>query len=303
MCRRVLDEGWSPTEAAEAAGVSERTCFKWLARLRIEGEAGLIDRTSAPRRTPSKTAPPREKTIVGLRELRMTSAEIAECLEMPLSTVRAVLSRHGLGRLRPPQDPEPPNRYERRHAGELIHIDMKKLARINRPGRHLRFDPGGTVRHGKEKGYEYLHVAVDDATRVAYAEVLPNQTDRAAIGFLLRATAFFNEHGVVVKEVMTDNGGCYCSKIHALACHKLGIKHLRTRPYRPRTNGKAERFIRTIAEGWAHRVVYSSSEHRVTTLPAWLHRYNHRRRHGSLGETPIKRLGRLTMNNVAVLYN
>ena len=301
MVRRVVEQGWSLTKAAEAAEVSERTCWKWVARYRAEGEPGLRDRSSAPASIPHRTSQGRVEVIALLRRLRMTGAEIAFCLAMPLSTVSAVLQRIGLGKLSRLQPLEPPNRYERRHAGELLHIDVKKLGRIEHAGhRMLGRGPG---RHGARGsiGWEFVHVCVDDATRLAYVEVLVDEKAATCIGFLRRAVAFYAAHGIAVERVLTDNGSGYRSTLHAVACRALGVRHLRTRPYRPRTNGKAERFIRTLLAGWAYGALYASSRERTTALDGWLWTYNHRRPHGALAhKPPIARLNEL--NNLAGSY-
>jgi transposase InsO family protein len=302
MVLRVLEQGWSLAEAAEAAGVSERTCSKWVKRYRVEGEAGLLDRSSAPKSIPHRTPDELVEVIVLLRKLRMTGAEIAFCLAMALSTVSAVLLRVGLGKLSRLEPPEPPNRYERRTAGELLHIDVKKLGRIHRGAGH-RVLGRGPGRHGGKgrAGWEYVHVCVDDATRLAYVEVLTDEKASTAVGFLGRAIAFYVAHGITVERVMTDNGSAYRSAIHAFACRTLGIRHLRTRPYRPRTNGKAERFIRTLLAGWAYGALYGSSRERAAALDGWLWTYNHRRPHGALShKPPIARLAEL--NNLPGSY-
>ncbi|MBS1890627.1 MAG: IS481 family transposase [Actinobacteria bacterium] len=313
MVRRILEEGVALAEAAEAAGVSARTARKWVRRYREEGEAGLLDRSSAPRRVHNVTPPPRVEAITALRHLRMTGPEIAEVLEMPTSTVSAVLLRIGLGRLSRLEAPEPVRRYERSRPGELIHIDVKKLGRIvggaghrvlGRDGRRrnpTRRDGSGVRR--AQVGWERVHVCVDDATRLAYVEVLADEKTTTAIGFLGRALAFYRSHGIEVERLMTDNGPAYTSAAHALACRALGIRHVRTRPYRPQTNGKAERFIRTMLREWAYAGVYGSSPERAAALSGWLERYNFRRRHGALGHRPpIERLRELTGNNVAGIY-
>ena len=307
MALRVIEQGWSLARAAEAAGVSERTCRKWRDRYLAEGEAGLLDRSSAPGSIPHRTSQELVEVIVLLRRLRMTGAEIALCLTMALSTVSAVLLRVGLGKLSRLEPPEPPNRYERRHPGELIHVDIKKLGRIptGRAGhrvhgqRRLQRSP---IKDGKRTvGWEFVHVCVDDATRLAYVEVLADEKATTAVGFLHRAIAFYRRHGISVERVMSDNGACYRSTMHAFACRALGLRHLRTRPYRPRTNGKAERFIRTLLAGWAYGAIYGSSPERTAALDGWLWTYNHRRPHGSLShKTPIARLNEL--NNVAGSY-
>ncbi len=295
---RVIDEGWSIAEAAAAAEVSARTAAMWAARYRGEGEAGLRDRSSAPRRIPHRTPADRVRLIELLRRLRMTSVEIAASLAMPLSTISAVLGRLGLGRLSRLDPPEPPNRYERRRAGELLHIDVKKLGRISRVGHRISGDRRSRTRGA---GWEYVHVCVDDATRLAYVEVLSDEKATTICGFLRRAVGFYRRHGVRVERVMTDNGSGYRSARHAVVCRSLGLRHLRTRPYRPRTNGKAERFIRTMLAGWAYGAVYASSLERRRALDGWLWTYNHHRPHAALGRLPpIARLNE--QNNVAGIY-
>jgi transposase InsO family protein len=287
-----LEGGWSLRSAAEAAGVSERTAAKWLARWREEGEAGLEDRSSAPRRVPSRLAADRVEAIEALRRLRMTAAEIAEVLNMALSTVSRWLARIGLGKRSRLQPPEPPNRYERKRPGELIHVDVKKLGRISARGaghrvagnRRSQFKVG--PRRLGATGWEFVHVCVDDATRLAYVEVLDDEKGATAAGFLRRAVAWFSSMGVTVERVLSDNGACYRSRLHAQACTELGMRHLFTRPYRPRTNGKAERFIQTLTYRWAYGAIYGSSAERTAALPGWLDHYNFRRGHGSLGHRP-----------------
>jgi len=308
MVVRVVEHGWSLTSAAAAAEVSERTCAKWVARYRAEGEAGLRDRSSAPRSIPHRTPTDRVEAITALRRLRITGAEIAECLGMAISTVSAVLKRQGLGRLSRLEPPEPPNRYQRRHPGELIHVDVKKLGRIRGAGHRVtgsRASQKKTRLHGKRvgvAGWEFVHVCVDDATRIAYVEVLDDEKGLTAAGFLSRAVAFYAAHGITVERVMSDNGACYRSIAHAVVCRALGLRHLRTRPYRPRTNGKAERFIRTLLAGWAYGPIYGSSRERTAAFDGWLWTYNHRRPHGALShKPPIARLDEL--NNLAGSYN
>jgi transposase InsO family protein len=241
-----IEAGWSLAEAAEAAGVSDRTAAKWLARWRAEGEAGLLDRSSAPRRVPGRTPRLRVEAIEALRRLRMTGAEIAELLEMPLSTVSAVLRRIGLGKLSRLDPLEPPNRYERARPGELLHVDVKKLARIHGAGHRMTGNRKSqnkrrSRRRAGDLGWEFVHVCVDDATRLAYAEVLTDERGETAAGFLRRAVAWFNTMGIKPERVLSDNGSCYRSRVHKTTCLELGIKPKFTRPYRPRTNGKAER--------------------------------------------------------------
>ena len=315
MVRRVLEEGIALTEAAEAAGVSARTAGKWVRRYRSEGEAGLLDRSSAPRTVHNATPADRVEAIAALRRVRLTGPEIAETLEMATSTVSAVLKRIGLGKLSRLEPEEPIRRYERSRPGELLHIDVKKLGRIGPHGAghrvlgrswakkgHTRTDAEGVRR--LQTGWERVHVCVDDATRLAYVEVLPDEKATTAIGFLRRAVAFYRSHGIVVEQLMTDNGSAYVSTAHALACRALGIRHIRTRPRRPQTNGKAERFIRTMLREWAYAAVYGNSAERTAALSGWVERYNFRRRHGALGHRPpIQRLRDLTGNNVAGIYS
>ena len=288
LAGRVLDQGWTLRAAAEAAGVSVRCARKWVGRYRVEGEAGLADRSSAPRRVANRTPADRVAAIVALRQLRMTAAEIAETLAMPLSTVSAVLRRSGIGRLGR-IGLEQPVRYEREHPGELVHIDVKKLGRIARPGHRVtgRISAAApATRRIHDQGWEFVHIAIDDYSRLAYAEVLADEKAATAAGFLRRAVAYYQRHGIHVERILTDNGSCYRGRIHALACRSLGIKHSRTRPYRPQTNGKAERFIRTMLNGWAYAAIYRTSHERTQALDGWLWHYNHRRRHSALGHRP-----------------
>jgi len=299
LIRRIEEEHWSLMAAAEAAGVSERTAAKWLARWRAEGEAGLLDRSSAPRRRPTQLPADRLGAIEALRRLRMTAAEIAEVLGMALSTVSRWLKKIGLGKRSRMDPPEPPNRYERKRPGELIHVDVKKLGRIVVPGhrvtgnRRVRAARSGARRLGTA-GWEFVHVCVDDATRLAYVEVLGDEKGATAAGFLRRAARWFKGMGISVERVLSDNGSCYRSGAHAEACTELGVRHLFTRPYRPRTNGKAERFIQTLTNRWAYGAIYGSSAERTAALPGWLTHYNFTRGHGSLGhKAPAARLAEL----------
>jgi len=301
LVARVVDEGWSLTSAAAAAEVSDRTARKWVARWRTDGDAGLLDRSSAPRRQPAATPAERVEAIAALRRVRMTGAEIAECLGMAISTVQGILTRIGLGKLSRLEPPEPPNRYERARPGELIHVDVKKLVKIGNGAGHRA--TGKRTSHARGIGWEFVHVCVDDATRLAYVEVLKDEKATTCIAFLRRAIRHYAAHGVEVERLMTDNGSSYRSKLHQIACRTLGIKHLRTRPYRPRTNGKAERFIRTMLGGWAYGAIYRNSAERTKALDGWLWTYNHRRPHGSLShQPPISRLHQLTGNNLAGSY-
>jgi transposase InsO family protein len=310
---RVENAGWSLSSAAEAAGISDRTARKWLARYRAEGPDGLLDRSSAPATVANRTHERRTEVIAALRRLRLTGLEIAECLQMPHSTVSGILTRIGMGKLGR-LGLEPAQRYERERPGELIHVDVKKLGRIQggagkrvgdgvrRPGyTPQRTDAAGVRRH--TVGWEYVHVAIDDATRLAYVEVLPDEKATTAIGFLRRAAAHYASYGVRVERLITDNGSAYRSAIHAIACRTLGIRHLRTRPYRPQTNGKAERFIRTMLGGWAYGAIYRNSHERNAALAGWLDFYNRQRPHGSLSHRPpLTRLHELSGNNLLGSY-
>jgi transposase InsO family protein len=294
LAARVVERGWTVAAAAEAAGVSVRCARKWVGRYREAGEAGLVDRSSAPRRVANRTSPERVAVILGLRRLRMTAAEIAETLMMPLSTVSVVLRRNGLGKLGR-IGLERPVRYERSRPGELVHIDVKKLGRIKGGAgwrvrdRKQHYNATFLDRDRKRRrtvGWEYVHVAVDDHSRLAYAEVLLDEKASTAAGFLRRAVAHYRRHGIKVERIITDNGSAYRGVVHALACRQLGIRHLKSRPYRPQTNGKAERFIRTLLNGWAYGAIYRSSQERSRALDGWLWHYNHRRRHSALGHQP-----------------
>jgi transposase InsO family protein len=308
LVERIESRTWSLAAAAAAAGVSERTAYRWLKRWREEGDAGLADRSCAPRSIPHRTPTDRVETIEKLRKLFMTAAEIADVLGMALSTVSAVLKRIGLGKRSRLEPPEPSNRYERKRPGELVHLDVKKLGRIAGAGHRMI---GSRKSQNKERrakrrvgalGWEFVHVAVDDATRLAYAEVLPDERGETAAGFLRRAVTWFAQFAIEVAWILSDNGACYRSDAHALACRELGIRRLFTQPYRPRTNGKAERFIQTLVNRWAYGALYGSSAERAAALPGWLTHYNFRRRHGSLGHKPPgTRLSELT--NVAGNYS
>ena len=268
MVMLVVDDGWTIKAAAAAFQTSSRTCGKWVSRHRELGECGLLDRSSAPRLVANRTDEQTVQVIAALRRLRFTGAEIAELLDRPLSTVSGILTRIGMGRLGR-LGLESVERYERARPGELIHIDVKKLGRIVGGAGKRVFggsshysgsftDAAGRVR--RKAGWDCVHIAIDDATRLAYAEVLPDETAITAVGFLRRAVAFYHRHGITVERLLTDNGSPYRSSIHALACRALGIRHLRTRPRRPQTNGKAERFIRTMLAGWAYGAITPATE-------------------------------------------
>jgi transposase InsO family protein/transposase len=304
LCERVVDEAWTVTKAAEAAEVSVRCARKWVARFRSEGESGLLDRSSAPFSIPHRTDEERVQAIAALRRLRFTGPEIAETLGMALSTVSGILTRIGMGKLGR-LGLEPTVRYERERPGELIHIDVKKLGRIQggagkrvRDGLRQHYTTRRTDATGKRRktvGWEFVHIAIDDCTRLAYAEVLANEKATTVVAFLGRAVAFFERHGMTVEQLLTDNGSGYRSAIHAIACRAMGIRHIRTRAYRPQTNGKAERFIRTMLGGWAYGAIYGDSKERTAALDGWLWYYNHHRRHSALGhKPPVARLNERT---------
>jgi transposase InsO family protein len=285
LVRRVLEEHWKVSEVAAAFGISERTVYRWLARWRA-GDRELLDRSSAPRRVPGRTPARVERVIERLRRLRMTSTQIAARLAMAVSTVGAVLTRLGLHRLSKLEPPEPANRYERRRFGELVHLDIKSLGRFRRPGHRVTGRGPSGWAGDRGHGWDYVHVAIDDYSRLAYVEVLPDQRRGSAIAFLERACAWFAERGAPVEEILTDNGSCYVANDFASACQRLGVKHLRTRAHRPRTNGKAERFIQTMLREWAYAAVYRTSDHRTRALAPWIDYYNNRRPHGALGHRP-----------------
>ncbi len=282
LVSRIL-AGSSVSFVAEAVGISRRTAFKWLARYRIEGEKGLLDRSSRPYRMPRKTSYWWEEEIVRLRRRRMTGAEIARHVSVSPATVARILARRGLSKLKALDPKEPIRRYQREHVGELLHFDIKKLGRIKGVGHRIT---GNGAHRARGVGWEFVHVAIDDASRLAYAEVLKNERTACATAFLKRTITWFATHGIHVQGLMTDNGPCYVSHGFTAACRRLSLRHLRTRPYRPRTNGKAERFIQTLLREWAYKRPYHSSAQRTDRLPRFLDYYNHRRPHASLRKKP-----------------
>lgn len=287
IVEHALSVAWSEDQAA-AMGITARTGYKWLRRYREEGLGGLQDRSSRPHSIPGLTTEDRAGLVVRLRTCRLTAGEIARKLRMPRSTVAAVLTRAGLSRLRYLDPPEPVVRYERDAPGDLVHLDIKKLGRIAKIGHRITGDRRDRTRGA---GWEYVHVAIDDMSRLAYVEVLANEQADTTIGFLKRALIFFRRHGITVRRIMTDNGSAYVSHVFAALCLQNNLRHLRTRPYRPCTNGKAERFIQTLLREWAYKRPYRSSRARTTALPRWLFRYNHYRPHASLGGlSPITRV-------------
>jgi transposase InsO family protein len=300
LVRRVLVEGQARSDVAEDLGVCERTVRKWVDRYEAEGEAGLADRSSRPHRSPNQTPAEDAARVAELRRQRWTGAQIAAELGMSKTTVFRVLRRLGLNRLKALEPAEPVRRYERDAPGELIHIDIKKLGRIGGVGHRITGDRTTRVRG---IGWEFVHVCIDDASRVAFAQVLPDERKANAVAFLKATIAYYEGLGVRVERVMTDNGSCYRSKAFAKACKKLGLRHIFTKPYTPKTNGKAERFIQSALREWAYAIAYSHSDQRTAELPRWLHRYNWHRPHGSLlAKPPISRLG-LTRNNLLRLHS
>jgi transposase InsO family protein len=301
LVERIVSLGWSAKRAAAALGCSDKTARKWAHRYRRGGFAHLHDRSSRPRCSPTTTPADREALIVQLRMQRRTGTEIARMLSMSKSTVYDVLKRVGLSRLKALDPPEPVVRYEYKRPGGLIHIDVKKLGRIGRPGHRVHGDRTSRVRG---IGWEFVHVCIDDHSRLAYVEVLPDETGPSCAGFLRRAVAWYERHGIRVRRVMTDNGSAYRwpTGLFGQLCIVLSLKHIKTRPYRPQTNGKAERFIQTLLREWAYAVAYETSNQRVQALPAWLRYYNRIRPHGSLGGVaPMSRIPQ-RRNNVLGLH-
>ncbi|HVY02969.1 MAG TPA: IS481 family transposase [Caulobacterales bacterium] len=278
--------GWTAGEIAEAVGISVRTVYKWLARHRRGGVGALADAASAPGRVANRLADPVIAEIARLRrERRLTGAAIARRLRLRRSTVAGWLARLGIGRLRLLQDKPPAVRYERERAGELVHVDVKKLGRFNKIGHRITGDP--QAGKSRRAGWDFVHVAIDDATRLAYVEILPDEKKESATAFLERALRWLKRQGVRVERVMSDNGSCYKSHLFGDLCRARGIKHIRTRPYTPKTNGKAERFIQTLLREWAYARPYQTSRRRNLALASFVDRYNHRRPHASLaGRSP-----------------
>jgi len=301
LVRRVVEEGQAPKAVATAFGVSIKTIGKWVERFKAEGPQGLLDRSSRPHRLHQPTPPATIERIAALRHQRWTGDQIAKEVGVSPATVSRVLKKLGLNKLKALDPAEPVRRYERENPGELIHIDIKKLGRFDKIGHRItgvRSEQSRTRR----AGWEFVHVCIDDASRVAFAQVMPSERKECAVAFLLAAIAYYKGLGVAVQRVMTDNGSCYRSKAFRKACKRLGLKHIRTKPYTPKTNGKAERFIQTALREWAYAHAYPSSNHRTDQLPIWLHRYNWHRPHGSLqSKIPISRLG-LTEDNLLRLH-
>jgi transposase InsO family protein len=288
---------------ATAFGVCVKTVRKWVERLLAEGEAGLMDRSSRPHRLRQPTLQAVVEEIERLRRQRWTSKQIAAASGVSPATVSRVLRRLGLNKLSALEPAEPVRRYEREKAGELIHIDIKKLGRIGSVGHRITGRHPGVVNRHHGIGWEFVHVCIDDASRVAFVQVMANQRKESAVAFLEAAVAYFAELGIRIERVMTDNGSCYRSTPFRAACKRLGLRQIFTRPYTPRTNGKAERFIQTALREWAYARAYQSSDQRSAELFNWLHRYNWHRPHGSLkANTPISRLG-LSEDNLLRLHS
>jgi len=306
MVRRVVEGGQTPQAVSEAVGVCPRTVRKWVERFRAAGVAGLRDRSSRPHRLHRPTPPETVTRIEVLRRQRWSGAQIARETGVSKATVSRILRRLGLNRLRALEPAEPVRRYEREHPGELIHIDIKKLGRIDGLGHRITGDRRGQSNRrgrGEGLGWEFVHVCIDDASRIAIAKVMADERKKSATAFLKAALAYYASLGIKVVRVMTDNGACYKSFAFARACKRLGLKHIRTKPYTPKTNGKAERFIQTALREWAYATAYTHSDHRTEDLPRWLHRYNWHRPHAGIGaKTPISRLG-LPENNLLRLHN
>jgi len=302
MVRRVVEGGQTPQAVSEAVGVCRGTVRKWVKRFRVEGVAGLRDRSSRPHRLHRATPAETVARIEMLRRQRWTGVQIAHETGVSTATVSRVLRRLGLNRLKMLAPAEPVRRYERACPGELIHLDIKKLGRFSRTG-HRATGVRAEQSRSRGAGWEFVHICIDDASRIAYAEIKKDERKGSAVAFLKAAIAYYAKLGVRVERVMTDNGSCYRSRAFARACKRLGLKHIRTRPYTPKTNGKAERFIQTALREWAYARAYDHSDQRGADLPIWLHRYNWHRPHGSINAMPpISRLG-LTGNNLLTLHS
>ena len=293
--------GQTPKAISQAVGVCPRTVRKWIGRYRHEGLAGLQDRSSRPRRLRRPTPQAVVEKIEQLRRQRWIGKQIAAEVGVSPATVSRVLRRLGLNKLSALQ-PEPVRRYERENPGELIHLDIKKLGKIGSVGHRITGRRTGAINRHHGIGWEFVHVCIDDASRIAFSRVMKDERKKSAVAFLKAAFAYYASLGVRIERVMTDNGSCYRSAAFAKACRRLGLKHTFTKPYTPKTNGKAERFVQTSLREWAYARAYNSSHERTAELPRWLHRYNWHRPHGSIGSMPpISRL-RLTENNLLRLH-
>jgi len=300
LVRRVTHEGQSAIAVATALGVTVKTVNKWVMRFKVEGPTGLRDRSSRPHRLFRPTSAVIVAKVEALRRRRWTGKQIAAEVDVSPATVSRILRRLGLNRIAALEPAEPIRRYERQHPGELIHIDIKKLGRFDRVGHRIT---GDRRNNSRGIGWEFVHVCIDDASRLAFSQILPDERKESAVAFLRAAIAYYASLGIAVSRVMTDNGSCYRSKAFRKACNDLGLRHIRTRPYTPKTNGKAERFIQTALREWAYAIAYPNSDRRAQELPVWLHRYNWHRPHGSLkSKPPISRLA-LNEDNLLRLHN
>lgn len=299
---RLVESGHTPKAVSEAVGVCPRTVRKWVERFRSEGLAGLRDRSSRPRRLYRPTPGALVERIEALRRRRWTGQRIAAEVGVSPATVSRVLKRLGLNKLAALEPAEPVKRYQRDHPGELIHIDIKKLGKFSRTGHRITGERKGQS-STRGVGWEFVHVCIDDCSRIAFSQIMPDEKKQSAVTFLKAAVAYYKSLGVTVERVMTDNGSCYQSKDFATACRDLRLRHIRTKPYTPKTNGKAERFIQTALREWAYARAYDTSNQRAENLPPWIHSYNWHRPHGSLkAKTPISRLG-LTKDNLLRLHS
>src|SRR4029450_583126 len=297
MVRSVIEAGLRNAAAADQFTTTAKTVAKWVERFRAEGVDGLRDRSSRPHSLPSQTAPATCSTVEALRRQRYTGKQIAAETGVSPATVSRILRRLGLNRLSALEPAEPVRRYEREKPGELLHIDIKKLGKFSQIGHRITGDRRGQS-NNRGVGWEYVHVCIDDHSRIAFAKVMPSEKKRSATAFLRAALPYYESLGIKVERVMTDNGSCYKSFAFRRACKRLGLRHIRTKPYTPKTNGKAERFIQTSLREWAYARAYENSRQRKDELPAWLHRYNWHRPHAGIGDkTPISRLP-LTEDNV-----
>jgi transposase InsO family protein len=302
---RAMLSGQTPQAAAWAAGVCPRTAHKWLARYRAQGRAGLQDRSSRPKKLRNPTPDETVARIAALRRRRWTGKHIARQVGLSPATISRVLKRLGLNKLKALEPAQPVRRYEREHPGELIHLDIKKLGKFSRVGHRITGDRSGQSNprgRGQGYGWEFVHVCIDDNSRLSFSRIHPDEKAVSAVAHLKAAVAWYASLGVRVLRVMTDNGSCYTSKAFAKACKDLGLKHLRTKPYTPKTNGKAERFIQTTLREWAYARAYQTSDQRAQYLPIWSHMYNWHRPHGGIkDQTPISRLG-LKQDNLLRLH-
>jgi transposase InsO family protein len=298
---RQIASGQTLEAAARAAGVCPRTARKWLDRYRREGLAGLQDRSSRPHRLYRPTPPATVDEVARLRRRRFTGKQVAAQLKLSPATVSRILRRLGLNRVAALEPTAPVRRYERAKPGEMIHIDIKKLGRFNSIGHRITGDRKGQS-NSRGVGWEFVHVAIDDHSRIAFAKIMASERKRSATAFLKAAIAYYASLGITVERVMTDNGSCYKSFAFRRLCKQLGLRHIRTKPYTPKTNGKAERFIQTSLREWAYAQAYQTSRHRKEELIPWLHRYNWHRPHAGIGDkVPISRLG-LTKHNLLRLH-